>query len=95
MPVRLFLRFEWLKPHFVDGGCTGTLIGWALSMFGWDMRVIQRCQQRIFKVLPRRWIVERTFAWLSQSRRLSKDYEVSVLSAETFVKIACIWRTGA
>jgi len=39
LPVRLFLRFEWLKPHFVDGGCTGTLIGWALSMFGWDMRV--------------------------------------------------------
>ena len=57
LPVRLFLRFEWLKPLFVDGGCTGTLIGWVLSMFGWDMQVIQRCQQRIFKVLPRRWIV--------------------------------------
>ena len=93
--VRLFMRFEWLKPLFVDGSCTGTLIGWALNMFGWDMQVIKRCQQRIFKVLPKRWIVERTFVWLSQSRRLSKDYEVSVVSAEAFVKIACIWRTGA
>lgn len=52
--VRLFMRFECLKPLFVDGSCTGTLIGWALSMFGWDMQVIQRCQQRIFKVLPKR-----------------------------------------
>ena len=95
LPVRLFLRFEWLKPLFVDGGCTGTLIGWALSMFGWNMQVIKRCQQRIFKVLPRRWIVERTFAWRSQSRRLSKDYEDGMVSAEAFVKIACIWRTGA
>ena len=34
--VRLFMRFEWLKPLFVDGSCTGTLIGWALSMFGWE-----------------------------------------------------------
>ena len=92
LPVRLFLRFECLKSHFVDGGYTGTLIRWALSMFGWDMRVIQRCQQQIFKVLPKRWIVERTFAWLSQARRLSKDCEVSVASAEAFVKKACIRR---
>ena len=62
LPVRLYLRFECLNTLVVDGGYTGTLIGWALSMFGWDMQAIKRCQQRIFKVLPRRWIVERTFA---------------------------------
>ena len=92
LPVRLFLRFECLKSPFVDGGCTGTLIGWVLSMFGWDMQVIKRCQQRIFKALPKRWIVERTFAWLSQARRLSKDCEDGVVSAEAFVKKACIRR---
>ena len=44
LPVRLFLRFECLKSHFVDGGYTGTLIRWALSMFGWNMQVIKCCQ---------------------------------------------------
>ena len=80
------------QDHLCDGGYTGSLINWALSMFGWNMQAIKRCQQHIFWVLPKRWVVERTFAWLSQSRRLSKDYEVSVASAEAFIKIACIRR---
>ena len=92
MLIWLFMRFEGLKTVFVDGDYMGTLIGWALSMLGWNMRVIKRCQQRVFRVLPKRWVVQRTFAWLSQSRRMSKDYEVSVASAEAFIKIACIRR---
>ena len=90
--IRLFLHFEYLKTIFADGSYSGSLINWALSMFGWNMRVIKRCQQRVFRVLPKRWVVKRTFAWLSQSRRMSKDYEVSVASAEAFTKIACIRR---
>ena len=90
--IRLFLHFEGLKTIFADGSYSGSLINWALSMFGWNMQVIKRCQQRVFKVLPKRWVVQRTFVWLSQSRRLSKDYEVSVASAEAFIKIACIRR---
>jgi putative transposase len=43
-----------------------------------------------FKVLPRRWIVERTFSWLVGNRRLSKDYERMVQSSETFIKAAMI-----
>ena len=92
MLIWLFMRFEGLKTVFVDSGYMGTLIGWALSMFGWNMRVIKRCQQRVFRVLPKRWVVKRTFAWLSQSRRMSKDYDVSVASAEAFTTIACIRR---
>ena len=46
--VRLFLRFECLKTVFVNGGYSGRLINRALSMFGWNMQVIKRCQQRIF-----------------------------------------------
>ena len=80
------------QDHLCDGGYTGSLINWALSMLGWNMQAIKRCQQHIFRVLPKRWVVERTFAWLSQSGRLSKDYEVSVASAEAFIKIACIRR---
>ena len=50
--IRLFLHFEGLKPIFADGSYSGSLINWVLSMFGWNMQVIKRCQQRIFKVLP-------------------------------------------
>jgi putative transposase len=43
-----------------------------------------------FKLLPRRWVVERTFVWLGRSRRLSKDYEHSVESSESFIYLAMI-----
>ncbi len=52
--IRLFLHFEGLKTIFVDGSYSGSLINWALSMFGWNMQVIKRCQQHIFRVLPKR-----------------------------------------
>ncbi len=56
-----------------------SLINWALSMFGWNMQVTKRRQRRGFEALPKRWIVERTFAWQSQSRRLNKGYKVTAL----------------
>ena len=43
-----------------------------------------------FKVVKRRWVVERTFAWIGRNRRLSKDYEATVASSEAFVKLAMI-----
>ena len=45
-------------------------------------------EQKGFQVLPKRWVVERTFAWLNGSRRLSKDYETSCCSAETMIIIS-------
>ena len=60
--VRLFMRFECLKAIFADGSYSGSLINWALSLFGWNMRVTKRCQQHGFEALLKRWIVERTFA---------------------------------
>ena len=90
--IRLFVHLEHFKVIFVDGGYTGKLIEWSRAMFGWTLEVVKRSEQHTFKVLPKRWIVERTFAWLNQSRRLSKDYEVTVASAEAFIKIACIRR---
>ena len=50
-----------------------------MSLFGWSMRVTKCCQQHGFEALLKRWIVERTFARLSQSRRLGKNHEVTVL----------------
>ncbi len=56
------MRFECLKTIFADGSYSGSLINWALSLFGWNMRVTKRCQQHGFEALLKRWIVERTFA---------------------------------
>lgn len=86
--MRLFRRFHTISTVFVDGGYTGKLIDWASAMFGYRVEVVKRSQQHGFQVLPKRWIVERTFAWLSWSRRLSKDYELNHSSAETMLYIA-------
>ena len=55
--------------------------------FGLDVDISERIKPT-FEVLPKRWIVERTFAWLGNSRRLSKDYEISVDSSENMLYIA-------
>ena len=86
--TRLFCRFDTIAKVFVDGGYTGTLIEWAEQMFGYQVEVVKRNELHKFKLLPKRWIVERTFAWLNWSRRLSKDYELCHTSAETIIHIA-------
>lgn len=86
--MRLFSRFDSITTVFADGGYTGTLIDWAKDMFGYSVQIVKRNEQHLFRVLPKRWIVERTFAWLNWSRRLSKDYELRPCSAETMVYIA-------
>ena len=57
-------------------------------MFGYTIKVVKRNEQKAFQVLPKRWIVERTFAWLNWSRRLSKDYQLRHTSAEAMIHIA-------
>ena len=79
--VRLFRRFDTLTTVFADGGYTGKLIDWAKAMFDYRVEVVKRNELHTFQVLPKRWIVERTFAWLGCSRRLSKDYELRHESA--------------
>jgi transposase len=86
--LRLFCRFDTLTTVFADGGYTGILIDWAKQMFGYTVKIVKRNEQHVFRVLPKRWIVERTFAWLNWSRRLSKDYELRHTSAETMIYIA-------
>jgi len=86
--MRLFCRFDTITKVYVDGGYTGSLIDWAKQMFGYTVEVVKRTEQHLFQVLPKRWIVERTLAWLSWSRRLSKEYELRHNSAETMIHIA-------
>ena len=86
--MRLFRRFDTITKIFADGGYTGTLIDWAQKMFGYDVEVIKRNELHTFKVLPKRWIVERNFAWMGWSRRLSKDYELKPTSSEAMIWIS-------
>jgi putative transposase len=78
-----------LRTVRVDAGYAGKFLDWAKSACGWSVEVIRRTS-RGFEVLPKRWVVERTFAWLTKHRRLSKDYEFLPASSEAFIQIAMI-----
>jgi putative transposase len=83
--------FPRLSLIWADGGYAGQLLGWAQEAGQWAIEVVKRpVAQRGFAVLPKRWIVERTFAWLGRYRRLSKDYEERPASSETMIRIAMI-----
>lgn len=76
---------------WADGGYAGKLVAWTQELAGWFLSIVKKpADQKGFAVLPKRWIVERTFAWLGRYRRLSKDYEELVPSSEAMVKLAMI-----
>jgi putative transposase len=81
-----------LKKIWADGAYSGEeLARWCEEEGGWQLEVVERNREvQGFKVLPKRWIVERTFSWLIRNRRLSKDYERMVQSSETFIEVAMI-----
>jgi putative transposase len=83
-------RFRRLKRIWVDGGYAGVVVGWARGAFGRIVEIGKRCDTHRFVVLPRRWVVERTFGWLGIYRRLSKDYETLPSSSETMIYLAMI-----
>lgn len=74
-----------LKKIFADGAYAGQLEEWAKEFGGWIVEIVKRPEIRQFVVLPKRWIVERTFGWLGRARRLSKDYERLAQHAESFI----------
>ena len=88
-----------LRTIFADSAYVGAWYAWVDYLWreglGWQHRFFMEFVRRIggvagFYVLPKRWIVERTFAWLSRYRRLSKDYEYLPSSSEAFVYLASI-----
>lgn len=86
---RLLGRFPRLYLIWADGAYTGQLVDWAATLGGWLIEVVKRSLNRHrFEVLPRRWVVERTLAWLGRNRRLSRDYEELPESSEAWVYIA-------
>jgi putative transposase len=84
----LFPRLELI---WADAGYSGKLVDWVNSACGWMLEIVKRSNDvKGFQVLPRRWVVERTFGWLGRYRRLSKDYEGLTESSQAFIYAAMI-----
>jgi putative transposase len=82
-PVAPRVTAGWVDQGFAAG------VAAARDEVGWDLAVIRKpAEQHGFQVQPRRWVVERTFAWLTDCRRLSKDYEVYAETSEAFIYLA-------
>jgi len=81
--------FPALKVVFADGGYAGKLLQWVEQLKSFVLRIIKRTDKG-FKIMPKRWIVERTFGWFGKYRRLSKDYERLTENSETTIKLAMI-----
>lgn len=80
-----------LKTVWADGGYAGKLVDWTNKHSPWELVVVKRPQDaKGFKLLPKRWIVERTFGWLNRYRLLSKEYEATLESSEADIQIAMI-----
>ena len=83
-------RFPRLKLIWADGAYAAA-VGWAKQFAAWVLELVRKPDgQRGFVVLPRRWVVERTLAWLMNSRRLARDYERLTASSEAMVQVAMI-----
>jgi len=76
---------------FADGGFRGTLEEWCHKMLHLTLAIVLKEEGQIgFQVLPKRWVIERTNAWISRQRRLARDYERTTASSESFIYAAMI-----
>jgi transposase len=84
--------FPWLRHLFADRAYAGDKLLNRLSKFGkWAIEIVRRMADTIgFEVLPRRWVVERTLAWLNRNRRLAKDFEATTASAKAWLYLASV-----
>lgn len=92
---RVLNQLSNLRPRtrhiFADGGFAGRLVDWAAEILRVTVEVVRKTdQQRGFIVLPRRWAVERTLAWITAHRRLARDYERHAANSEAMIRWAMI-----
>jgi putative transposase len=80
-----------LEKIFADGGYRGDLVDWTQQNLQVVVEIVLKLgDQKGFQVLPKRWVIERTFAWISRNRRLARDYERLAQSSEAFIYLAMI-----
>ncbi|MEQ8639367.1 MAG: IS5 family transposase [Alphaproteobacteria bacterium] len=84
--------FPWLRHVFADAAYGGAKLAGTLDRLGrWTLEIVRRSDTANgFEVLPRRWVVERTLAWLNRNRRLAKDFENAVTTAEAWLYLASV-----
>ncbi len=88
---RLHKKLPRLQKILADQGYKEQFVTWFLTAFQWVVEIVQRNSAvKGFEVIPKRWIVERTFAWMNPYRRLSKDYEYHTSSSEAMIYLASI-----
>ena len=84
-------RFPFIEVIYADGGYRGPKMAATVAKTGaWRLEIVKRNDVPRFEVLPKRWIVERTFAWISRNRRLARDFERHVRSVVAFIRLAMI-----
>ena len=82
---------ERLKKIFADGGYRGDLVTWVKEELFADLEIVLRLDdQKGFQVLPKRWVIERTNAWITRNRRLARDYERLAETVEAFIYVLMI-----
>jgi transposase len=89
---KIHARFPWLELVWADGGYNAHQVdATAAKIPNFRVEIVKRSDDvKGFKVLPRRWVVERTFSWFGRNRRLAKDYENLADTLSAFVSIASI-----
>jgi len=83
-------RLPRLQLIWADGGYAGQLEEWVHEQCQWVLSIVKRSELHTFRVVPHRWVVERTFGWLNWERRLSKDYERLPATSEAFIQVSMI-----
>jgi len=89
--LRVRRRFPFIEKIFADAGYQGPKMKNTIAATGkWKIEIVKRTDLHRFVVLPKRWIVERTFAWISRNRRLARDFERYATTVAAFVRLAMI-----
>jgi transposase len=84
-------RFPFIDRIFADAGYQGPKMAQTVVAAGrWKIEIVKRSDLDRFVVLPKRWIVERTFAWISRNRRLARDFERYATTVAAFIRLAMI-----
>jgi transposase len=84
-------RFPFIERIFADAGYQGPKMEKVVADTGcWTLQIVKRSDAHRFVVLPKRWIVERTLAWISRNRRLARDFERYAATVAAFIRLAMI-----
>lgn len=88
--IKSYLSYPSIKGYCADGGYRKTFIEQVKQILHMRVEISPKIKAEGFQIIPKRWIVERTLAWLNHSRRLSKEYEIKTTSEESMIIISHI-----